>query len=486
MIKKILKNKKSLIVILTILYLAINLSYTFLYCDYQSLVWGDMKQFWARAENHLNGDIFSINQWSVWPVLYHILLAGQIYIADHIGMHAHRLEWCLFFGILLNSTGIFFIYNIAETVARKYSMSEHFVAGVAGFLFAISIPHIHLNAFILSESYAFPAMMAAFYLVICQPEKRFMLILAGLLFGVASLTRPALGLIGIVYICLLFVERESIIQWIKRSALFTGAFAVIIAGGSVLTGYISGWKLVKPGGNGAIVFYIHHCEPNVWMIANKVFLKKGEVFNQCKPFTKSRPPYNDMVEIEGLKLSDFRECNGMIYGQPPALLLKSDNEILPSQFHSAPPWDSGYYWKKGIQCIEKDGWINHFVEHTKMFSNIFLFLFYPDNEFRGADKKFTKTGTKLYLMLSLWIDVFLAMSIFGTFLIRSKGKGKKILLSLSVVPVLVVLTSYMFAIDGRYLVPSMFVGYIVFAVYLVDSIQEKKKRKEKRIGDSLC
>jgi len=470
-----LTNKKQAITLLLAIYLCINTFYTFVFCDYHALLWGDMRQFWLRAEEFLRGDIFAVDQWDVWPVMYHILLALQMRVADAIGLHDYRLEWVLFFGIVLNSSCVFFTYRITEAISDSFELPSHTIAFVAALLYALSFPHIHLNAYVLSESYAFPAMMCAFYLVVCSRRTTGALAMSGLLFGIAVVIRPALGLLGIVFIGILYIERESVRDWLKKGLLFTGLFATMIAGGSLITGYMSGWRLVKPGGNGALVFYIHHCNPSVWAIANKAFLDNGEQFNHCKPFQKARPPYRDMVRVEGLTLDDFRRCNGLIYGQPPALLLKSMHESFPSQMNSEPPWNNAYYWKKGLQCIESEGWLNHFIEHTQMFLNIFEFIFYPNNEFVGKDKTFTTTGSLLYLFLSAWIDCFVAMGIFAPYMVHNTGKGRRYLLVLSGVPLIVLLTSYVFAIDSRYLVPAMFTGYIALAIYIAESLAFKKK-----------
>jgi len=476
-IGEILKQKHRVIFALTVLFLCVNLAYTFIFCDYHALVWGDMKQFWLRAEAFLKGDYFSVDQWSVWPVFYHIFLSFQMRIADLIGLHNYRLEWVLFFGIALNASGVFFIYNIAETISKTFDslkLPNHIVAFIAAFLYAVSFPHIHLNAYVLSESYALPAMMGAFYFVICCRRSVPSLIIAGTLFGLSVIIRPALGMLGLIFVGILYIEKASIFGWLRQCFLFTVFFALVVGGGSLVTGYMSGWRLVKPGGNGALVFYIHHCNPNVWAISNKAFLKKGESFNHCKPYQISKPPYSDMVTVKGLTLEDFRGCNGMIYGQPPALMLKSKHEDIASQLNSEPPWNSSYYWKKSFQCIEREGWSRHFVEHTMMFMNIFEFIFYPNNEFIGPDKNFTTTGSLLYLLLTMWIDCFVAMSFFAPYMIHSKGKGRRYLFVLSGVPIILLATSYLFAIDSRYLVPAMFTGYIAVAVYIMDSLSYKK------------
>ncbi|MBI5062302.1 MAG: glycosyltransferase family 39 protein, partial [Desulfatitalea sp.] len=216
---------------LVVLSTLLKLAFVFYGTAFQSYLGSDMGGYWTRAMQRFNGDLFSINQWVIWPPLFHIILAYIFKASYLLGLFDLRLGVVLGLNVLFSSASVFYLYRISERVTRS-----HWIALATAVLYAFTYHCFYFNAFVLSENFAVPLVVAALYYLL-QNRLGYCL-LSGVLLAVATGIRPGYGLIALSFGCYALWPESKLAraQWLKhvgvkglpKAALFSLGFIVVI------------------------------------------------------------------------------------------------------------------------------------------------------------------------------------------------------------------------------------------------------------------
>jgi len=489
MISENIRYKMALLVLIS---LALQLSFTFIYVDPATVLSGDMKLFWERAMTHINGDIHDVHQWMVWPVMPHIILSWIIQAFQTFWFKENLLNAVITLGILLNSMVPILVYRITEEVARKTGYKKPNVgkaAFIAGLLYSISLPHILLSAHILSEMFSIPAFMFALYLIIKPNKTMLSIFTAGLAFSFACLLRPAFGLEGFAMVALIAcLHSTGFIDWVKKAGIFTIGFAIVMMIGMAETKFISNGNIKGVGANGALVFYIHQCDITGWLSVDPRLLKPGESYNNCVVYKKFKPPYKPgtFIQTSGIDLHADDACNGAVGGSTMIGIWRHKQGKDLYEIHGVPPWDSDYFWNKAKQCIANEGFIEHWGRILNQTQLLFQYI-YPSRAFIEPDNhdKFRPGGKPMLITTTLWNCLFAIMALvlpWALILTRKERKEKFTLAALGLIPLIVLITCALFALDGRYLIPVIFMAYIMIGLIAASKSDISEDQKNETLA----
>lgn len=227
----------------------IKLIYVFFLTQYHSYLVSDMGGYWDRALEFYGGNSTSLNQWVVWPPLYHYFIAATFKIPDLLGLSGYRLDFLLLIHILLSSLSVYVLFLIVKKITSKNSISL-----VAAGLYAFSFPLIYLNAFVLSENLSTPLTIFSIWFLIKGDRKRDVIISA-LLLSISVGIRPVNGLFGLVFFLYIIFSNKKFKENFIKAILFSFFFFIVI-GLIVINNYnISGGKISGLSGNGGLNFY---------------------------------------------------------------------------------------------------------------------------------------------------------------------------------------------------------------------------------------
>ncbi len=240
----------------------VRMVYVFFFTNYDHYLWADMQNYWTRALQRFNGDGDDYFQWSIWPPLYHQMIATAFSTFEALGIGQERwLMAILTLQILAGSLSTYLIYRIARIVLpvtqvtlpfwasvsgwgrkvlpeaskilwdRSGILSRETVALAAGVLYGIAFPIVYFNAFVLSENGSIPLLIAATYWLVRKPasERAYLRsgALAGVLLGLAISIRPSYLLFGAVFVWYGLVRegcwgpegtltRKRLIAWLRE------------------------------------------------------------------------------------------------------------------------------------------------------------------------------------------------------------------------------------------------------------------------------
>lgn len=239
---------------LLVLTLVVRLGFVFWLTDYEHYLFSDFAGYWQRALDRLAGRVLEMDQWAIWPPLYHVLLAEWFKLVALVGLDASsRLPSVLVFNALLG------VIDVAVMVTLTRQLTQDLrLALITGLFFGIGYPYLYFNAFVMSEHPAWTAFLVSLWLLM-RPRARPGL--AGLALGIAIALRPAYGLsalAGGLYL-LWGVRRQSWSRrWLKAAWFSLGVLGLLIW---VLASnyHLSQGRLLGLGANGGVTFYFASC-----------------------------------------------------------------------------------------------------------------------------------------------------------------------------------------------------------------------------------
>ncbi len=442
--------------ILVLAAIAAQLFYDFAFLPWRDLLVSDMGYFWERALRHLGGDERSVSQWFVWPVLPHIAMSWVIRLADAVGLSSYRLEFYLVLVAILHGSCVYAIYRAAERLYYK----RHDAALMAAALYGFFPPLIHLNGHVLSEGFAQPLLVWSVCMLIYRPLHWWMVALSGAIFGISAAMRPAYGLFGLVLAAIIAVRVSDWKLWLPRAVALGAGFLVPILANAAYLHHVSEGRMSGIGGNGALVFFMHQCRPGGWAIVNPMLLPRGEGFNDCALYRRIHPPLERSLWVK-TSMKELKACNGRVYGQPPALMEFADRPFLVTPHM---PWNKDFFFGLGLECFKQRGLVRQLAGDFWQTRKLFMF-FFPDQVFDDG-KKGIRFGFVLKLILASNALFFLCgLMLAWWFKLKGGGRVSPLLLVLTGIPALAYLTSMFFAIDGRYLVPSVISACLAFPLF---------------------
>jgi hypothetical protein len=209
-----------------------------------------MGGYWTRARERYTGNIFSIDQWILWPPFFHILIANFFKPLALLGLFEHKLELFLSFNVLLSSVGVYALYFLAwEVIEDKTAATT-----IAG-LYAFSIPLIYFNAFVLTENLAVPLLIVCLALIVCR-DGYFFQSISAVLFGITVAVRPGFGILLCPILGFMLLREMSFSLRFKQSLIFTLIFFLVIGGVIVEVNHISGGRVTGLSASGGLNFYL--------------------------------------------------------------------------------------------------------------------------------------------------------------------------------------------------------------------------------------
>jgi len=202
--------------------------FVFEHTDYRSYLTSDMGGYWTRAFERFNGEHFNLNQWALWPPLFHIILSGIFQITHMLNCFHLNLEIVLGTNIILSSVSVLYLYMITLKLS-----GNRLISFITASLYAFNYYTFYFNAFILSENFAVPIVIASvYYLFLNRPGYYF---LSGILLAIATGMRPGFGIFAVPYglYALFQVEKSTILnsvffRRVLKGALFSAGFLIII------------------------------------------------------------------------------------------------------------------------------------------------------------------------------------------------------------------------------------------------------------------
>ncbi len=199
---------------------------------FTSYLGSDMGGYWTRALQRFGGDLFNINQWVIWPPLFHIILAYIFKATYLLGLFDLKLGVVLGLNVLFSSLSVVYLYRVSVKLTRS-----QWLALATAVLYAFTYHCFYFNAFVLSENFAVPLVVAALYYLL--QNRLGCCLLSGVLLAVATGIRPGYGLLALSFgFYALWPESKlARAQWLKhvgvrglpKAALFSLGFMVAIA-----------------------------------------------------------------------------------------------------------------------------------------------------------------------------------------------------------------------------------------------------------------
>lgn len=225
--------------------------YVFGLADYSSLLYGDMRGFWMRALERLDGDPFRITQYWAWPPGYHIFLAEFFRLLRWMGLGGLiRLETALFINILAYAVSVYAL----QRIALRWFAKPIWVPVVL-VLYGFGFPAWYFYSFLLSGNLAMPLFVAAVACIACRNDWKYS-IAAAVLFAFASVVRPSIAPYGLAFVIFFFIRDRISWAFVARAALFSAVFFVLIFGAGAEVSRISQGKVTSLSANGGLDFFI--------------------------------------------------------------------------------------------------------------------------------------------------------------------------------------------------------------------------------------
>ncbi|HEX5125165.1 MAG TPA: hypothetical protein VFW00_00350 [Rhodocyclaceae bacterium] len=238
-----------------LLSLIVVLTYVFAYTPYHDFVYSDMKSFWTRAIDRLNGQVFVDSQFEAWPPMYHIMLAEIFRVLRWIGLNLWiRIETPLTINIVAFAVSV---YALQRMAVRWFVRPEFVLATVL--LYAFGFPALYFNAFLLSDNLGGPLLVMAMSVAVCRKDW-WAIMVAALLFGAATIIRPSLGPYGLAFV--IFYLGQYGLRWpfIARAAVFSAVFFTAVFCASLEVSHISHGKVNGLSANGGLDFFIANAD----------------------------------------------------------------------------------------------------------------------------------------------------------------------------------------------------------------------------------
>lgn len=400
------------------------LIYVFYFSDYKNQLTSDMGYYWEHAIDRYNGLLFAYSQWYFYATFFHFYLTFVFKMLYFFGLLNYKLQIVIFLNILYSTISVVFIYLISTRV-----LNNSMLALLVSQFYAFCTPIIYFNSFILSENISIPIVIISLYLIITFHNNKLLIFLTGVFFTIGIVTRPAMGLLVLLFSVYLAFGNKLTIKSLINSFIFISSFIVIVFLVLVENNYISNGELKNLAGNGGVTFFFEQCKPT-----EIISYYKGER-------TRGTPMFSRYHQLA--KFGEF----------------KTDYPLHNQQ----------YFYKLGFECIKKNKYI--WLENLKLLKGLFFGCLFPNPETRVSFLPF-----KILMKISDYLMFFMTISLgFIIILIKNKENEVKNILLLASIPCSAIAMSMFYVIDQRYFIPSYFAIYILF-FYVISKIKKYKSQ----------
>ncbi len=414
-LKKI--NLRQLLLLILSASTIIKIIYVFFLTEYHLYLVSDMGGYWDRALQLYNGDVTSINQWAIWPALYHYFLAGIFRVIDLFNFTNYRLEIVLLINIALSTFSAYVIFLIVKKITNKNSIGL-----IATTLYAFTFPLIYLNAFVLSENLTTPLTIFAIWFLI-KSDKYRDIIISSLLLALTVGIRPVNGLFGLIFFLYILFRNKNLKENLLKGITFSILFFVVI-GIVVLNNYnISGGRVTGLSANGGLNFF----------------------FAMAKPF--------------GIKT---RFDNYYYVIVPPINVDSPTQEYFET---TVPIYNQSYFFGLGLKAIEDNPKV--LLENIVKMDSLFFGPLLPSAPTAFAFDQLINIA-KLFNYIVFIISGFIIF-------IKKDLLSKKNKLLLVLLPLLTFVTLYIFNLEQRYLYSFLFIIYISASIVIYSVIKNYRK-----------
>lgn len=429
------KNQRFLIWFCVVIFI-INCMLLFFGSDYKNYLWSDMWWYRNRALERYKWEIFGLNQWVIWPPMFHIILSNFFILFDYVGLWGLKLEIILIINIILFSISIYFIYLIT----KKLFKSDLFYVCIPAIIYWLCYPFHYFNVFILSENFAIPIYIIWFSLFVVS-RKYF---IASLLLWLTIIIRPWMWLTMIwfiIYYLLIFLREytnltnnnlrfQIFTKYLFDGLVFSVWFLIMIFIWMSVSYYISGWKIKWLSANGWINYYFSWCD-------------------------KHR--------------ADFKFNNIHYILVPPSNV---DKKIKWTDIFNKAPFESDYFYAIWEECKKN---IDIFKNITTKIYNFFLWVMFPSLwTVLWFDQLFN-----IYRYIHIFMFIYILVSIL--FIYRLKWLDIPIIFLLYSIIILNILVIILFNSEHRYFYPNVFALYILFTVNLIIELVNNSNNNKKMI-----
>jgi len=343
---------KHWLVAVVVLSTLLKLAFVFYGTAFQSYLGSDMGGYWTRALQRFNGDLFSINQWVIWPPLFHIILAYLFKLTYLVGLGPINLGIVLGLNVLFSSLSVFCLYRISERLTRSPRL-----ALATATLYAFTYHCFYFNAFVLSENFAVPLSIAALY---CLLQNRLgYFLLSGVLLAVATGIRPGYGLLALSFglYALWPDSTHSRAGWLRsigrngvpKAALFSLGFLLVIGLVLAQNHYISNGRLKGLAASSGLNYFFSFTktyEVRSWF--------DGYHYVIIPPGTVKHPENGKLLTVKPIYDSAFFEqlTNAHIRQHPEVLLFKL-KDLWELYFGTLfPSYGSAFGFHPGIEIFK--------------------------------------------------------------------------------------------------------------------------------------
>jgi len=392
----------------------IKLIYVFHFTHYSNYLSTDMGGYWTRAWQLHNADIFGINQWAIWPPLFHIMLSNLFKVFTFIGLGSSQLENILTFNILLCSLSVYYLYRITLSTFKN-----HLGALLVATMYAFSFMMIYLKAFILSENMAIPLFIISIWYLF--KGAKWQQVVSALLLAIATGIRPGYGLFGLPFVLYLFIQKEAIWLRVQKCFIFTLTFFLVVFAIMAHNTYISGGRMKGLSASSGL---------NNFFAFSKAYGVRSSFdgyYYVIYPPSTCDMPENGVLETKTpiYDTESFRKLTKAYIRENPSVLFKKVLDLRDLYFGNMMPWMNDARW-------------------------------FP--ELRVASQWY------IYIMSVLSLLVLVQL--------KNKTIDRRRLLLLLSVPFFSFLVLYMYNTEHRYLYSFAFVIHLFFYSTLVDLFRD--------------
>ncbi len=425
-IKKLVSFDKYAGLYLLLFSILIRYYFVFFISDYQSYIFSDMRNYWNGAVSLYQGHFFSKRMdWLFGAPQYHVFLSLLLHLYDLIGLGGFELERTLSFGILLTSLSVYWLYRLCLDLFKSRT-----TAFLVAFIYSATYPFIYFNACVLTENVAIPLLIFSNYLLFMQPSKKSTAFAGSLVFAIASGIRPMfLPFILPMGALLFYLNHKN-----KKTAFMLGGIYVAVCFTCVLlfctyNNYVSDGKCRGLSANGGAVFYMTKCK--------------------VREFKAIWPGY----------WIDVSHCS--YPAEPP----------YTKQTVYRPIYDEEYFYKQGFACIEK----NPLQLVTIDMRELRFFFNGPMFPSINVPHHYALVQWSNYLHVPAFIIAFFVLPFFFR---RMPGRNyrAKIIFLWSLLFINFA-EAYWLGADRRYSLATVYVEYILFAVFVVGIVPIRRLLK---------
>ena len=333
-------------------------------------VYSDMRGYVSRAEFLASGGPFGPND-AFYPPGTQMLLAIPIKIfGTDAGLWAAAMLWCA-----LSIAVVWVSWRLAKEMLTPAA------ASLTAVLCALWPLFITYGGFFTSETPSLAFLLAALWLGILATRKDgrtavVFALLAGLLGGVATATRPQLLLNMLVMaVVMLFTFRKKIAPLASFGVGLLAVVVLIVAHNSIVSNQLTGLAT-----NGGLNFWFGHCEA-----------KQVTTFNRS-----------------GEQTAQFKQT-------VPNQLGRGGEYI----FRDIDVWDEKFFFQLGLDCIEQDKQRHIFRVTRNVLDMTASSVPFPQSEDHGWARDVVQATNIAYSVLLPWLVI---ESLFLIFRRRRAGK----------------------------------------------------------------